>query len=59
MGLLGFAASGVDGFEVNLLGLNFGISSNGLKLPMVGRIGGFKPAAPTVAVPEVTATVAD
>ena len=57
MGLLGVSASGVDGFEVNLLGLNFGISSNGLKLPMVGRIGGFKPAMPTVAVPEVTATV--
>jgi uncharacterized protein DUF3750 len=38
-GVFGFAASGVDGVEVNLLGLNFGVSSSGVKLPMVGRIG--------------------
>jgi Protein of unknown function (DUF3750) len=38
-GLLGVAASGVDGFELNLLTLNFGISSSGIKLPIVGRIG--------------------
>lgn len=38
-GLLGFAASGVDGVEVNVLGLNFGVSPNGLELPLVGRIG--------------------
>jgi hypothetical protein len=44
-GLLGVAASGVDGVELNLLGLNFGLSPNGLKLPMVGRIGGFRPTA--------------
>ncbi|HZO01171.1 MAG TPA: DUF3750 domain-containing protein [Burkholderiales bacterium] len=38
-GLLGVAASGVDGFELNLLSLNFGVSSSGIKLPIVGRIG--------------------
>lgn len=43
-GVLGVAASGVDGFEINLLGLNFGLSPNGLKLPMVGILGGFRPA---------------
>ena len=47
-GLLGFAASGVDGVEINLLGLNFGVSPNGLKLPMVGIIGGFTPSAAAV-----------
>jgi hypothetical protein len=52
-GLLGVAASGVDGVEINLLGLNFGVSPNGLKLPMIGIIGGFTPsaAAATPAVP--------
>jgi hypothetical protein len=38
-GLLGIAASRVDGIELNLLGLNFGISSTGIKLPLVGRLG--------------------
>jgi len=38
-GLLGFAASGVEGLEVNILGLNFGVGPSGLKLPLVGRIG--------------------
>jgi Protein of unknown function (DUF3750) len=38
-GLLGVAASSVDGFELNFLSLNFGISSSGIKLPIVGRIG--------------------
>jgi uncharacterized protein DUF3750 len=38
-GLLGFSASGVDGVELNLLSLNFGIGPGGLKLPLVGRIG--------------------
>ena len=35
------AASRVDGLEVNLLGLNFGINpfDLSLKLPLVGRIG--------------------
>jgi hypothetical protein len=38
-GLLGIAASGVDGVELNILGLNFGVSLSGIKLPLVGRIG--------------------
>jgi uncharacterized protein DUF3750 len=38
-GLLGLSASGVDGVELNVLGLNFGVSSTGVKLPFVGRIG--------------------
>ena len=37
-GLLGFAASAVDGVELNFLGLNFGVSPSGVKLPIVGRI---------------------
>lgn len=44
-GVLGIAASGVDGLELNVLGLNFGVSPNGIKLPMVGRIGSFVPNA--------------
>lgn len=38
-GLLGVAASGVEGVELNVLGLNFGVGPSGLKLPLVGRIG--------------------
>lgn len=38
-GLFGVVASPVDGFELNLLGLNFGANGSGLKLPMVGRVG--------------------
>jgi hypothetical protein len=38
-GLFGVAAGPVDGFELNLLGLNFGVSGSGVKLPMVGRVG--------------------
>jgi hypothetical protein len=38
-GLLGVAASSVDGLELNILSLNFGINSSGIKLPIVGRIG--------------------
>jgi len=38
-GVLGVAVSAVDGLEFNLLGLNFGLSATGVKLPMVGRIG--------------------
>lgn len=52
-GLLGVAASGVEGIELNLLGLNFGVGPSGIKLPLVGRIGGgrvvahaFEPAQP-------------
>jgi len=41
MGLFGVAASGVEGLELNLLGLTFGINpfDLSLKLPLVGRIG--------------------
>ena len=39
-GVLGMAISAVDGVEFNVLGLNFGVSPNGVKLPMVGRVGG-------------------
>jgi hypothetical protein len=40
-GLLGVLASGVEGFEVNVLGLAFGIDpfSPALRLPLVGRLG--------------------
>ncbi len=49
-GLLGFAAGGVEGFEINILGLNFGVSRSGVKLPLVGRIGSARvPAATLVA----------
>ncbi len=53
LGLLGIAASGVDGVELNLLGLNFGVSGSGIKLPFVGRLGpAFKPEpAPLAANP--------
>jgi hypothetical protein len=47
-GVLGVAASGVEGVELNILGLNLGVGPSGLKLPFVGRIG---PAiAPAAAV---------
>ena len=39
-GLLGVTASGVEGLEVNVLGLAFGIGPSGVKLPLIGRIGG-------------------
>ena len=38
-GLFGVAAGPVEGFELNFLGLNFGASGSGIKLPMVGRVG--------------------
>ena len=38
-GLFGLAASGVEGIELNILSLNFGISGSGLKLPLISRIG--------------------
>jgi len=38
-GLLGVAAGPVEGFEVNILGLNFGVSGSGVKLPVAGRLG--------------------
>jgi hypothetical protein len=48
-GLLGFAASGVEGFEINILGLNFGVGPSGVKLPLVGRIGSARVPAAIVA----------
>jgi Protein of unknown function (DUF3750) len=46
-GLAGFTASGVEGLEVNLLGLTFGVNpfDPALKLPLVGRIGPARAAA--------------
>ena len=40
-GLLAFTASGVEGVELNLLGLTFGINpfDPALKLPLIGRLG--------------------
>lgn len=38
-GLFGVAAGPVEGFELNLLGLNFGVNGSGVKLPMIGRVG--------------------
>jgi hypothetical protein len=46
-GLLGATASSVEGLELNILGLSFGIGPSGIKLPFVGRIGG----GPVVDVP--------
>jgi hypothetical protein len=54
-GLLGIAASGVEGLEFNILGLNIGLGPGGLKLPLVGRIGpGIVPTA--AAQPAATAS---
>jgi len=54
-GLFGVAASGVEGVELNLLSLNFGIGPSGLKLPLIGLIGSPRidtaVAAGTAAVP--------
>jgi hypothetical protein len=58
-GVLGVAASGVEGFEVNFLGLNVGLGPSGVKLPFIGRIGrGFVPAAAAAQPPAAPAAVA-
>ena len=58
-GLLGIAASGIEGVEVNILGLNLGIGPRGFNLPFVGRIGpAVRAAAAESAIP-VPATAAD
>jgi hypothetical protein len=51
-GLLGLLASGVEGFEFNLLGLSFGIDpfSPALKLPLVGRLGAARSNGSSAAV---------
>ena len=43
-GLLGVSASGVEGVELNVLGLSFGVGPSGIKLPVVGRIGAARAA---------------
>ena len=50
-GLLGFSASGVEGLELNILGLNVGVSTSGLKLPLIGRLGPARSFAVPVAAP--------
>lgn len=60
-GLLGVAASGIDGLEFNVLGLNIGLGPGGLKLPMVGRVGNWRSqpaAAPAQPAPAVSAAAA-
>jgi len=54
-GLLGFSASGVEGLELNLLSLNFGVGPGGLKLPLVGRIGSPKIDTALGVEPQVSA----
>jgi hypothetical protein len=46
-GLLALTASGVEGVEINILGLTFGLDpfSPAIKLPLVGRLGKVVPAA--------------
>ena len=51
-GLLGLTASGVEGLELNVLGLTFGVNpfDFSLKLPLLGRLGPERfPARPDVA----------
>jgi hypothetical protein len=38
-GVFGVSAGPVDGFELNFLGLNFGVNGSGVKLPIAGRVG--------------------
>jgi hypothetical protein len=45
-GVLGVAVGPVEGVEFNVLGLNFGVGPNGVKLPIVGRVGGSPPGSP-------------
>ncbi|TMH46158.1 MAG: DUF3750 domain-containing protein [Betaproteobacteria bacterium] len=51
-GLLGVLASGIEGFEVNVLGLAFGIDpfSPALRLPLVGRFGAARSNGPDTQV---------
>lgn len=56
-GLFGVAVSAVDGFELNLLGLNFGVGPSGLKLPIIGLIGARSIAAPLAASPSTGTTM--
>lgn len=47
-GLLGIIVSGIEGLEINVLGLTFGVNPRGpaLKLPLLGRIGPARAFAP-------------
>jgi hypothetical protein len=51
-GLLGFTASAIEGIEVNLLGLSFGVhpADPALRLPILGRIGPARFGTPTPAL---------
>jgi hypothetical protein len=53
-GLLGVSASGVEGLELNVLGLSFGVGPSGLKLPLIGRIGPSRVAAVPASEPAQT-----
>jgi len=57
-GVLGLTASKVDGVELNILSLNFGVGPSGLKLPLIGRIGTPHFGA-AVAAPAVSAAAVD
>jgi hypothetical protein len=58
-GVLGVAASGIEGIEFNVLGLNVGVGPSGVKLPFVGRIGpAFVPTAKAATAPSAAATAA-
>lgn len=52
-GLAGITASRIEGLEINLLGLTFGINpfDPALKLPLVGRIGPARAVAASVSAP--------
>jgi hypothetical protein len=43
--MLALTASGVEGLELNLLGLTFGVNpfDPSLKLPLIGRLGPARP----------------
>lgn len=47
-GLLGLTASAIEGIEINLLGLSFGVNpfEPALKIPMIGRLGPSRIPAP-------------
>ena len=51
-GLFALTASGVEGLEINVLGLSFGLGKSGLKLPLIGRLGPARPASPDAPAPE-------
>lgn len=58
-GLLGALVSGVEGFEINVLSLTFGIDPlcPALKLPLVGRVGAARPVCAAAAPPGISADV--